>query len=41
MEYIRRKNAPIVEKLACGPIYEICVKEELRPGMRLLIIWWG
>ena len=32
MEYIRRRQATIAEKVACSPIYELCIKAERRPG---------
>ena len=40
MEYIRRWKATIEEKVACRPIYELCVEAEWRPGTSWMMIWW-
>ena len=40
MEYIRRRQATIAEKVACRPIYELCIEAERRPGVRRRMIWW-
>ena len=40
MEYIRRRQAAIAEKVACRPIYELCVEAEQRPGMTQRMRWW-
>ena len=31
-EYIRKQHTTISEKVACRPIYELCVEEERMPG---------
>ena len=31
-DYIRRRQATIVEKVSCRPIYELCAKAEHTPG---------
>ena len=41
MEYIRRLQAAITEKVACRPNYELCVEAEQRLGTRRSMIWWG
>ena len=40
MEYIRRRQATIAKKVACRPIYELCVEAERRPGTRRRMIYW-
>ena len=40
MEYIRRQQATIAEKVACRPIYELCVEAERRPGTSRRMRWW-
>ena len=40
MEYIRIRQETTEEKVACRPIYELCVKAERRTGMRQIMIWW-
>ena len=39
LEYIRRKQSTIEEKVAFHPIYELCVKAYQRPGTNRRIIW--
>ena len=39
-EYIRRRQATIVEKVACCLIYELCVEAERTPGTTRMVIWW-
>ena len=39
-EYIMRRQATIAEKLACRPIYELCVKAERMSGTIWRVIWW-
>ena len=39
-EYISRRHATIAEKVACCPIYELCVEAERMMGMILMVIWW-
>ena len=41
VEYIRRLQAAIAEKVACRPNYELCVEAEQRFGTRRSMIWWG
>ena len=36
-EYIRRRQATIAEKVACHPIYEICVEAERITGMKWMV----
>ena len=40
MEYIRRRQINIAEKLACLPIYELYVEAERRPGTIQKMRWW-
>ena len=40
MEYIRRQQATIAEKVACLPICEICVETEWRPEKIQSMRWW-
>ena len=40
MEYIRKRQATIAEKVACCPIYELCVEIEWRPGTSWRMILW-
>ena len=40
-EYIRRRQATIAEKVACRPIYELCVEVERMPGTSQMVRWWG
>ena len=40
VEYIKRWQATIVEKVACHLIYELCVKAEWMPGMSRMLRWW-
>ena len=40
MDYIRRWQASIEEKLACHPIYELCIRAEQRPGTSHRMRWW-
>ena len=40
MEYIRRQQATIAEKVACRPIYEPYVEAERRMGTSRMMIWW-
>ena len=39
MKYIRSRHATIVEKVACRPVYELCIEEEGRPGTSRRMIW--
>ena len=39
-EYIRRQQMTIAEKLACHPIYEICVKVERILGTIRMVKCW-
>ena len=40
MEYIRRQQATIAEKVTCRPIYELCVEAERRLGTSRRMRWW-
>ena len=40
MDYIRRRQANIAEKVACLPIYELCVEAKRRPGTSRRMRWW-
>ena len=40
MEYIRRWQANIAEKVACCLIYELYFEAEKRPGTTRRMIWW-
>ena len=40
MQYIRRWQSNIAEKVSCRPIYELSVEAERRPGMSRSMIWW-
>ena len=40
MEYNRRRQTTISEKVACCPIYELWVKVKQIPGTNQMIIWW-
>ena len=40
MEYIRRRQATIAEKVACLPIYELYTKVERISGMSQMMRWW-
>ena len=40
MEYIRRRQATIMEKVACRPIYELYVDSERSPGTSRRMKWW-
>ena len=40
MEYIRRQQATISEKVECRPIYELCVEAERRTDTNRRMIWW-
>ena len=39
MEYIRRRQATIAEKVACRPICELCVEAERTPGTSRGMRW--
>ena len=39
-EYIRRSQATIEKKVACQPIYELCVEAERISGTIQMMIWW-
>ena len=39
-EYIRLRQSTIAGKVACCPIYKICVEAELIPGMSRMVSWW-
>ena len=39
-EYIRRRQATIAEKVACRPIYELCIKVKRMPGTSRMVRWW-
>ena len=39
-EYIMMQQATIEEKVACHPIYEICVEAERMPVTIQMIGWW-
>ena len=39
-EYIMMQQATIEEKVACHPIYEICVEAERMPVTSQMIGWW-
>ena len=41
MEYIRRWQATILEKVACRTIYQLCVKAERMPGTSRSTGWWN
>ena len=38
--YIRRRQATIVERVACCPIYEMCTEVEWMLGKIWLVRWW-
>ena len=38
--YIRRRHATISERVACRPIYELCMEAERMPGTTRLVRWW-
>ena len=38
--YIRRQKATIAERVACQPIYELCIEAERIPGTSRLVLWW-
>ena len=40
MEYIRKWQATISEKVTCCPIYELCVEAERRLGTSRRMRWW-
>ena len=40
MEYIRRRQATITEKVSCRLIYEICFDVERMPGTIWMMRWW-
>ena len=40
MEYIRRPQENIAEKVACRPINEVCVEAERRLGKIWMMRWW-
>ena len=40
IEYVMRRQATIVEKVTCLPIYELCVKAERRPGTNQSMECW-
>ena len=40
VEYIRRRHVTIAEKVACRPVYEICIKVEQMPGTIRMARWW-
>ena len=40
MEYIGRIQAAIAEKVACHPIYKLCVEAEHMPGTSRMMTWW-
>ena len=40
MEYIRKWQATIAEKVAYCPIYDLCVDSEQRLGTNLRMRWW-
>ena len=37
--YIRRRKATIAERVACRPIYELCMEAERMPGRSRLMKW--
>ena len=38
--YISRRQATIAERVACRPIYELCMEVERMTGKRRLVRWW-
>ena len=38
--YIRRRKETIEERVACLPIYELCMEAERIPGTSRLVKWW-
>ena len=38
--YIRRRQANIVKRVACHPIYELCTEVEHIPGTSRMVWWW-
>ena len=40
VEYIRMRQATINEKVACRPIYELCVEADWMPGASRILRWW-
>ena len=38
--YIRRRQAKIAERVACRPIYELCMEADQMPGTIQLVRWW-
>ena len=38
--YIRRRQATIAERVACRPIYEMCMEAERMTRTSRLVRWW-
>ena len=38
--YIIRRQATIVKRVACQPIYELCTEAERMPGTSWMVQWW-
>ena len=38
--YISRRQATIVERVVCRPIYELCMESDRIPGTSQLVGWW-
>ena len=39
-KYIIRRQASILERVDCRPIYELCIEKERMPGMSRMVRWW-
>ena len=39
-EYIPRRHVTTAKKVACRPIYEICVEAEWMSGTIRMVRWW-
>ena len=40
VDYIRRRQENIAEKVACCPVYKLCVEAERMPGTIRMVRWW-
>ena len=38
--YIKRRHTTIAERVACRPVYELCMESEWMPGTIRLVQWW-